>query len=108
MSGACSLKTRSDKKLSEKYEWFKKKKAPDEVENVNDNDPKKACDRKWHHYKKRKAAIKAIEAQDSEKVDLPPKAVLFVNNTPNGELASEIKKIVADLKPWTGFSLKIV
>ena len=66
---------------------------------------KKKESRKWLHYRKQKAVIKA---QDSEKVDTPPKAVLFVQNTPNGELASDIKKIIADLRPWTGLNVKVV
>ena len=92
--------------MSERYNWFKKKKLND-IDDSEDED-KKENDTKWIHYRKRKAVIKALEAQESEKVDLPPKAVLFVHNTPNGELASDIKKIIADLRPWTGYNVKVV
>jgi len=82
-SGKCSLKARTDKKLLERYNWFKKRKT-DESDEIDDENSKEN-DKKWTHYNKRKPVIKAIEAVESENVEPPPKAVLFVQNTLNGE-----------------------
>jgi len=39
---------------------------------------------KWHHYSKKKPKIAALEKEDTEMIDAPPKAVLFVPYTVNG------------------------
>ena len=101
-SGQCSLKVRSDKRLIEKYNWFKMRKIDDDKNDKNDNDEKENVDKvkKWNHYRKRKPKIGAIEMDDAEKVAKePPKAVLFVPYTVNSELASQIKKVIQDLRP---------
>ena len=53
-SGQSSLKTRSDRKLMEKYDWFKKKYN---IEDDNDNDDSKVKNEKksfnWKHYKRK-------------------------------------------------------
>ena len=50
--------------------------------------------------------IAALE--DEIENDPPPKAVLFVQCTEDGGLAKEIRRVVQELKPWTGINLKIV
>ena len=108
-SGQSSLKTRSDRKLMEKYDWFKKKYN---IEDDNDNDDSKVKNEKkslnWKHYKRRKQNAAALEKEDTDKKDAPPKAVLFVQYTNKGELASEIRKIILELKPWTNINIKVV
>ena len=37
-----------------------------------------------------------------------PKAVLFVQHTPESELAKEIRKVLNELRPWTNISIKVV
>lgn len=61
---------------------------------------------KWNHYKSKKERIAALE--DLNEGESPEKAVLFVQNTVNSELAGQIRKLVNELKPWTGIGLKIV
>ena len=90
------------------------RKIDDETENEdnkNDSDEKENVDKvkKWSHYRKRKPKIGAIEMDDAEKVAKePPKAVLFVPYTVNSELASQIKKVIQDLRPWTRLNIKVV
>jgi len=49
-----------------------------------------------------------LEKEMDEKKKTPAKAVLFVQNTVNSELAHEIRKVVQTLKPWTGLNIKVV
>ena len=64
--------------------------------------------RKWHHYRRKKERIIALELEAEEKEESPAKAVLFVPNTTNSVLTSEIRETVQSLRPWTGINLKIV
>jgi len=113
-SGLVSLKERTEKRLLEKYNWFKKNKIKDqddEKENLGDNtDNKKVYkkENKWGHYSKKRPPIEALEMENKDKIEAPPKAVLFVQYTVNSELATEIKKLVQTLRPWTNLNLKVV
>ena len=102
-SGEESLMTRENKKLLEKNNWFKIRKTK-VVEPKNDAIKPK---NKWNHYRKKKEPIKSLE-KESQKLDEPPKAVLFVQSTPNSELATLIREVVQKLRPWTGINLKVV
>ena len=37
-----------------------------------------------------------------------PKSIMFVQHTPNSELAKCLRKVVNDLRPWTNIGIKIV
>ena len=108
-SGIISLKARTEKRLLEKYNWFKQRKVDEieDIEDLGDNDKEKK-ENKWRHYSKKKPPIEALEKEKNEKVDTPPKAVLFIQYTANSELASEVKKIVQTLRPWTKLNIKVV
>ena len=112
-SGKESLRTRVDKKLNEKYNWFRKRKdSNDETEEISENkeneekneieDNKKG---KWRHYRKRKEKISSLEKETAP--DSPAKAVLFLQYTRNSELAGEIRELLNSLKPWTGIRYRI-
>ena len=101
-SGQQSLKTRMDKKLNEKVNWFRRNKMKNNAP-VNE---KPKC--RWQHYRSRKPKIGALEEECKLKESVPPKAVLFVQNTKDSELANQIKELIQTLKPWTGINLKIV
>ena len=58
-SGQQSLKTRIDKKLNEKFNWFKKKKMGKEARKIEIEVEK--MKNRWQHYRKRKPNIKALE-----------------------------------------------
>ena len=64
--------------------------------------------RKWGHYRKKKAPIEALEEENASKIAEPPKAVLFIQHTANSELASEARKVIQTLRPWTKINLKVV
>ena len=101
-----SLKNRVDKKLLEKLNWFKKCKKDIEVDNGEIKNENEKIRNRWRHYRRRKEPISSL---DNENVKCePPKAVLFVQSTPNSELAQEIRKVIQDLKPWTGINIKVV
>ena len=106
-SGQSSLVSRVNKSLLEKYNWFRMKKKETEKEE-SDKSNKKCKKGKWHHYKKKKERIEALEGDENDKVEDPAKAVLFVPNTANSVLASEIRETVQSLKPWTALNIKIV
>ena len=105
-SNKFSLRTRVNKKLTEKYNWFRTKKV--EIENKSDPvniDIEKPSNR-WKHYLRKKAPIDFLEKVETK--EAPPQAVLFVQFTPNSELSSRIREVINKLKPWTGISLKVV
>ena len=108
-SGQFSLRTRVNKKLTEKYNWFRVNKVniDDETvsESVNNSELSKKKN-KWHHYSKKHAPIEALEKVETK--DAPPQAVLFVQFTENSELASRIRDVIQKLKPWTGINLKVI
>ena len=64
--------------------------------------------KRWQHYKRKKPKIAALEKEDCEKIEAPPKAILFVPYTVNGDLASKIRQIIQDLRPWTKMNVKVV
>ena len=108
-SGQSSLATRVEKKLLEKYNWFRTRKPESDSEEVTENESVKLYKRKkWLHYKRKKEPIMALEKEEIERKENPPKAVLFVPNTVNSVLANEIRETVQSLRPWTGLNLKIV
>ena len=99
---------RVNESLTENYNWFKSKKVNDETEdngeNVNKLSKQSKC--KWNHYRKKSTPIEALEKVKQK--DSPAQAVLFVQYTDNGELASRIRDVVQQLRPWTGINIKIV
>ena len=107
-SGKYSLNIRTEKRLLEKYNWFRRKKAEENEDKVESEDKKK--DNRWCHYMKKKPVINALieEKNEREKIEEPPKAVIFVPNTKDSELASEIRKVIENLKPWTRMNIKVV
>ena len=98
-SGKQSLSKRVEKKLTEKENWFRKKRNSEEEdkeeEKEKDKDDRKRP--KWSHYKSKKERIVALE--DLNKEESPAKAVMFVQNTVNSELAGQIRKLIIELKP---------
>ena len=106
-SNKFSLRDRVNRKLTEKYNWFRTKKN----ENCDENEEiclEKVNDEKgkWKHYDKKKEPIEHLEKVEVK--DMPPQAVLFVQFTPNSELASRIRDVILKLKPWTGINLKVI
>ena len=94
-SGCESIEARVEKKLSEKYNWFQKKRNRDEKEE------NKGSDRN-----KNRENIK-IEKKTLKDNDIP-KAVLFVQHAPDSGLAMAMRKMFMELKPWTNISIKVV
>ena len=105
-TGKQSLKARVDKKLTEKENWFRKKKLSEDAENIENSEKKEKKGSSWKHYRCKKPRISALEEVSKE--ESPAKAVLFVQNTAGSELAGQIRQLVNELKPWTGIGLKIV
>ena len=77
-SNKYSLRDRVNKKLTEKYNWFKSRKkneSNDKDENIKDENMMKDENRikvmNWKHYKGRKEPIEALERVDTKK-DIPP------------------------------------
>ena len=106
-SGQMSLKTRVEKKLLEKYNWFRLRKESEKEEDSENDKLEKKVEKKWNYYKCKKPPINALEAE-SKIVNQPPKAVLFVQHTVNSDLANAIRKVILDLRPWTGINIKVV
>ena len=79
-SGQFSLRTRVNKKLTEKYNWFRVNKVnmDDETvsESVNNSELSKKKN-KWHHYSKKHAPIEAIEKVETK--DAPLKLFYLFN-----------------------------
>ena len=96
-SGADSLRARVERKLVERYNWFRKKRKPEEYENEKDTEKEK---REYKQEKREKSEIGRDEDQ--------PKSILFVQNTKDSILAKEIRKVIQDLKPWTRLNIKVV
>ena len=109
-SSASSLKTRVNKKLTEKYDWFRKNRINCEKEAFENSDKKDSnADRnKWHSYRNKKSPISALEMERIEGEKSPPMAVLFIESTINSELATNVRKVIQELKPWTGINVKVV
>ena len=110
-SNKFSLRNRVNRKLTEKYNWFRSKKVESDLENNSDNGQKKLkSDRKsghrWGHYSKKKEPIESLENLVPK--SLPPLAVLFVQYSENSELASRIRDVIQKLKVYTGINLKVV
>ena len=89
-SGVESLASRVEKKLRERYNWFRKKR--NKVEDNDENEPTKREDKE----------------KSSVKYDDIPKSVLFVQHTPESQLAKEIRKLINDLKLWTKIGINVV
>ena len=75
---------------------------------LQERNNEKKKERKWKFYNKKKEPIEAIIEDEKEKVENPPKAVIFVPNTDNSELASEVRDMIQKLRPWTSINLKVV
>ena len=94
-SGCDSLEARVEKKLTEKYNWFRKKRNKEENEENKEgkNTPKK----------------ENAQIEKSSRIENDvPKAVLFVQHTPESELAKDIRRVLNELRPWTNISIKVV
>ena len=92
-SGCDSLESRVEKKLVEKYNWFRKKRNKEEKE---ENRGGKGSPMK---------SDAQIEKGSRVENDMP-KAVLFVQHTPDSELAKEVRRVLTELKPWTNIGIK--
>ena len=103
-----SLPVRMQKKLCEKYNWFKRRKESDEIDQNNEKKDENKRENKWNHYAKKKPPINVLQNEEKDMAYEPAKAVIFVQNTLNGGLAQELRKVIQALKPWTGLSLKVV
>ena len=57
---------------------------------------------------KKEPVIMALDEEKQEKREEPPNAVIFVQNTCESELATEVRKMVQSLKHLTGLNGKIV
>ena len=104
-SGKESLNSRVEKKLLEKYQWFKKKREKEE--NASTSDPKNGQNPSKIGQKTIKGQIKSDNGHETEDKDVP-KAVIFVPFTVDSKLAKEIRNVIQSLKPWTGIELKVV
>ena len=110
-SGQKSLRTRMEKKLTERYNWFRRRKK---IGESNEREMKEKRTENENRDRKRHSKImKNVEnGLEKEKTDELledyPKAVLFVPSTPNSELAKCIRNVIVSLKPWTGISVKVV
>ena len=94
-SGCESLESRVERKLTEKYNWFRKKRKEDEKE-----------ENKLGVKEERKSSAQVVKQERKE--DDMPKSVLFVQHTINSGLAKELRKVVNELKPWTNIGIKVV
>ena len=63
---------------------------------------------RWHHFSRRKPATKALLEENEQSREEPPKAVIFVQNTCDSELATEVIEMIQSLRPWTGLNVKVV
>ena len=106
-SSKFSLRDWVNKKLTEKYNWFKTRKVESDEKDENCSDEKDENKVKWRPYQKRKEPIEALVKVDTKK-DIPPQSVLFVQYTENGELAARIREVILKLKPWTGINFKVI
>ena len=105
-SNKLSLRDRVNKKLTEKYNWYRSTKVNKDGENEESDYVTEKTNNRWNHYAKKKEPIEALEKQIQK--DLPPQAVMFVQYTENGELANRIRTVISQLKPWTGLNFKVV
>ena len=91
-----------------KSNWFKRRKKSDEIDQNNEKKDENKRENKWNHYSKKKPPINVLQNEEKDIAYEPAKAVIFVQNTLNGGLAQELRKVIQALKPWTGLSLKVV
>ena len=88
-SGVESLEARIEKKLVERYNWFRQKRKPEEY--VHEDAEKE--DTKDIH--KKDTDDKSETVKDNEM----PKSILFVQHTKDSILAKDIRRIIQELKP---------
>ena len=87
-----SMGARFKKKLLAKYSWYKG-----------------ARNRAADHYKgARRGAVHKKGAISLEERRTPPKTVLFIEQTPMGELGRRLRELMNRLAPILGFTVKIV
>ena len=82
--------TRVRKKLLDKASWFGKKKRDEEVA-------------KQHH-----GSRSNVERKQARRDHLKTRSVMFVEQTPGGELARRVKEQLQNLEETLGFKLKVV
>ena len=107
-SGQSSLQSRVNKRLLKKYNWFRQRNNINVENDEEKSDPNK---KKWSHYRRRKERIVAMESDEKnekEKKGNPAKSVLFVPNTENSVLATDIRETIQSLRPWTLMNIKVV
>ena len=80
-------------KLTGKSTWFKKRRGNQQEDQLGSS--------KGDNGKRAKGALK-------KRSEEPPSTVLFVEQTPNGELAARLRELLRRLEPTLGFGVKIV
>ena len=111
-SGKDSLETRVEKKLTEKYNWFrnvkKKKEKDDDINNERDTKrDEEGSDNIIRKFKQNKETGRMDKSKKEEAEEMP-KSVLFVQNTLESALAKKLKRMILELKPWTRINIKVV
>ena len=87
-----SMGARFKKKMLSKYSWYKGARS-------------KAID----FYRGNRRGKKNVKGANSrEQMRAPPKTVLFVEQTPMGELGRRLRELVTRLAPVLGFNIKVV
>ena len=76
-SGQSSLTARVNKRLLEKYNWFRSTKI-EEKETKENQSAGDQIVRKWHHYNKRKETTKLLEKEEKGKRENPQKVVNLI------------------------------
>ena len=115
-SGQASLRTRMEKKLTEKYNWFRRRKriGENDAQNEKKIENREGIERenvKVRHFRLNRNDENVLNYEKENTDELLedyPKAVLFVPSTKNSELAKLIRNVITSLKPWTGISIKVV
>ena len=98
-SGIESLSDRIEKKLVERYNWFRKKKKINEKENNSG---------KGYNENREIEKEEKLEKENKGEKEEMPKSILFVQHTENSILAKNIRKLILELKPWTRLAIKVV
>ena len=98
---ASNRKARNKKKLLGKSNWFRKKK------DVTTEKPKRldCANNRGPHNKKPSTKLNQGK---NDKMELKTTTVLFIEHTPNGELARRFREAEVELSRITGFKVKVV
>ena len=90
-----SSQGRSRKKLLGKSSWFRGRKKPEE-------------EKEEHHVTHRGGGKKITKGAGGPGKELKTRSVLFVDQTPGGELAKQVREKLRDLEPILGYRLRVV